>query len=114
MSLHKYVLHTAKINNNCPECYSKEGLEFTFEQENYENQFYSKARKEVIETLYCHNCNQQVFPVNWTEDIERVHEYHSKLAQPKSSGLKLKPVAYAIILFDVVTIAIIIYYLNNR
>ncbi|NND62825.1 MAG: hypothetical protein HKN48_06480 [Flavobacteriaceae bacterium] len=114
MSIQKYVLHSARINNNCPECYSTEGLEFTFEQENFENRFYSKAKKEVIETLYCHNCKQQVFPVSWTEDIERVHQYHSKLAKPKSSMIKLKPLAYILILFDVITIAVIIYFLNNN
>ncbi len=114
MSLHKYVLHTAKINNNCPECYSKEGLEFTFEQENFENRFYTKAKKAVIETLYCHNCNQQVFPVTWTEDIERVYDYHRKLAKPKSSVMKLKPITYIILLFDAITVGLIIYYLSNR
>lgn len=107
-------LHTAKINNNCPECYSTDGLEFTFTQEENETRWYTKAKKEVAEVLYCHKCDQQVFPVSWNEDIERVYDYHKKLAKPKSSTLKLKPIAYTVILFDALVMAFIIYYFSQR
>jgi len=105
------VLHTAKINNNCPECYSTDGLEFIFSQEEVENKLYSKANKEVVETLHCQTCDQDIYPVNWTQDIERVYDYHRKVAKPKSSGIKLKPLAYLLILTDALIIAWIIYYL---
>jgi hypothetical protein len=105
------ILHTAKINNNCPECYSTDGLEFIFSQEEVENKLYSKANKEVIEILHCQTCDQDIYPVNWTLDIERVYDYHRKVAKPKSSGIKLKPLAYLLILTDALIIAAIIYYL---
>ena len=105
-----HLLHTARIKNNCPECYANNGLEFSFSQLEIENKFYSKAKKEVIEKLYCHHCKEQVYPVKWDEDIERVYEYHRKLAIPRGSGLKLKPLAYIIILVDAITIAALIYY----
>jgi len=106
------IIHSAKVNNNCPECYSTEGLEFTFSQEDVENKLYSKAKSEVIETLYCHKCNQTIYPVNWTETIERIYDYHKKLARPKGTGIKLKPLAYLLILVDVLIIVALIYYLK--
>ncbi len=111
MEKRTHILHTAKVNNNCPECYSTDGLEFIFSQEEVENKLYSKAKREVIETLHCQTCHQDIFPVNWTEDIELVYDYNLKLAKPKSSGIKLKPLAYLLILTDVLIIASIIYYL---
>ncbi len=107
-----HTLHTSRIHNNCPECYSTEGLEFSFSQEEKENKLYSKASKEIKETLYCHSCEQQIFPIKWTDDIERVYEYQRKLAQPKSTGIKLKPLAYIMILIDAIAIAALIYYLK--
>lgn len=111
MEKRTHILHTAKVNNNCPECYSTDGLEFIFSQEEVENKLYSKANKEVIETLRCKTCDQDIYPVNWTEDIEQVYDYHRKVAKPKSSGIKLKPLAYLLILTDALIIAAIIYYL---
>lgn len=105
------ILHKAQVNNNCPECYSTEGLEFIFSQEEVQNKLYSKANKEVIETLHCHTCDQDIYPVKWTEDIEQVYDYHRKLAKPKNSGIKLKPLAYLLILTDALIITAIIYYL---
>lgn len=112
MKTHTHILHSAKVKNNCPLCYSTEGLEFTFIQEEVENKFYSKAQKEVHDKLYCHNCEQQVHPVEWTEDVDRVHEYHKKLATPKGSGIQLKPISYLIILSDALLIGWLIYYFS--
>ncbi|TDI74922.1 MAG: hypothetical protein E2O87_02825 [Bacteroidetes bacterium] len=111
MEKRTHILHKAQVNNNCPECYSAEGLEFIFSQEEVQNKLYSKANKEVIEILHCHTCDQDIYPVKWTEDIEQVYDYHRKLAKPKNSGIKLKPLAYLLILTDALIITAIIYYL---
>ena len=108
-----HQLHQAKVNNNCPECFSTEGLQFTFSQIEIENKFYSKAQKEITGTLECDNCSQTIYPVNWTEDIERVYHYQKKLATPKSTVLKLKPIAYLLILLDALLIGWAIYYFSN-
>ena len=111
MEKRTHILHKAQVNNNCPECYSTEGLEFIFSQEEVQNKLYSKVNKEVIETLHCHTCDQDIYPVKWTEDIEQVYDYHRKLVKPKNSGIKLKPLAYLLILTDALIITAIIYYL---
>ena len=113
METTKHILHTAKINNNCPECFANKGLEFTFSQKEKENKFYSQASKEIEEVLYCHNCQQTIYPVNWTDDIERVYAYQRKLAKPISTMIKVKPLLYGIIFFDAIVLAAIIYYLNS-
>lgn len=110
MPTKQYTIHTARLNNNCPSCYTTDGLEFTFTQEKAENKFYEKADKEISSNLYCHTCKQQIFPVNWTEDIERVYEYHNKLATPLPTALKLKPLLYLIILADAILLCALIYY----
>jgi len=112
METKTHILHTAKVNNNCPECYSTDGLEFTFSQEEVDNKLYSKAKKEVLEELRCEKCDQVIYPVNWTQDIERVYDYNKKLVKPKSAGIKLKPLAYIFILIDTLILAALIYYLK--
>ena len=114
MDRYKQVIHTATINTNCPECYSTDGLEFSFTQEVAENRLFFKASKEVENQLHCETCGQDIYPVNWTEDIERVFDYHSKLAKPMGSGFKLKPLAYILILIDVAILAFLIYYFSNN
>ena len=113
MNTKKHLLHSAKINNNCPECFSTEGLEFTFSQEENENKLYSKASSEIEESLFCHTCQHTIYPVNWTEDIERVYEYNKKLATPLSTSIKLKPLALILIVIDLIGLGIILYFVTR-
>ncbi len=105
-----HTLHTARLNNNCPTCYATDGLELTFSQEKAENTFYKKTEKEISSKMYCHTCNQNIFPVNWTDDIERVYEYNRKLAAPSSTGIKLKSLVYILILLAIIVVAAVVYY----
>lgn len=113
MIIKKHLLHTAKINNNCPECFSTEGLEFSFSQEEKENKLYSKASNDIEEVLFCHNCQHTIYPVNWTEDIERVYAYQKKLATPKNTSYKLKPLAIVIIVSDLIAIGVLVYLFSS-
>lgn len=94
MSDTKHILHNAKLNNNCPECYGSNGLEISFVQQEIENRFYSKASKHITPTLYCNNCKTIIYPVNWTDDIERVYQYQKKQVVTNSTQFKLKPISY--------------------
>ena len=105
-----HILHNAKISNNCPECYASDGLEFVFSQRENENKFYAKAEKEISEKLHCSNCNTTIYPVNWDDDIERVYEYNKKQVTSLSTGFKLKPLAYIIIISDAILIGLLIYF----
>lgn len=109
MNTIEQILHIAKLNNNCPVCYATDGLEISFIQEHHENKFYNKIEKEVSETLYCHNCKNIIYPVNWNEDIERVYAYHRKQAKPESAQIQLKPISYSIVLGALTLVGLIIY-----
>ncbi len=114
MKTTEHILHIAKFNNNCPGCYTTDGLKISFVQEEIENKFHSKMQKIVAETLYCHACNNIIYPVNWNEDIDRVYQYHKKQAIPKSSRVRLQPITYGIILFCFGAVVALIYFLGNN
>jgi len=97
------------LKNNCPECYSNEGLVLTFKQKFKETKFYKSISNETVTELSCKKCGTDIYPVSWTDDIERVYEYQRKAFTPKPSSLKLKRLAWIIfIAIDLVIIAIIL------
>jgi hypothetical protein len=109
----KHTLHTAQLTNNCPECFANTGLEFNFFQEEKENKFYKQADSSITETLYCNSCKSNIYPVNWTDDIERVYDYNKKLAVPKKSGVRPKLISYIIGFIAISLVAILITFLIN-
>lgn len=107
----KYItLHSVALNNNCPECYSTEGLQLTFKQRFIENRFYKSITSDTISALKCSVCKTDIFPVRWTDEIEKVVDYHNKAFTPKPSSFKLKKLAWVImIIFDSLIILALLY-----
>lgn len=108
----EHVLHIAKLNNNCPVCYTTDGLEISFTQNEKETRFYNKADKEISETIYCHTCKNVIYPVDWNSDIERIYDYHKKQVTPINSMFKPKPILYLSILIVVIILAGLVYILG--
>ncbi|QAA81865.1 hypothetical protein EI546_09090 [Aequorivita sp. H23M31] len=98
------ILHTAKLKNNCPTCFGTDGLELKFTQDEDENAFFHKPNRNISETLYCHNCKNPIYPVNWTEDIERVYDYNKKIAETRRQYLSVKPLFYILIVLAIIVI----------
>jgi len=103
-----FTLKEVNLNNNCPECYSNSGLKLTFKQKIIETILYKSITTETTNEMHCLNCNTDIFPVRWTDDIERVVEYHKRAIQPKSKSVKLKPLAWILILIDLLLLVGII------
>ena len=104
------TLKTVQLNNNCPECFSNEGLKLTFEQEFLETKFYKSITTNTTQNLHCNNCDTTIYPVRWTDDIDRIVDYHKKTFEPKPGSIKLKKIAWIIfICIDIITILIILY-----
>jgi hypothetical protein len=103
-----FTLKEARLSNNCPECYSKVGLEITFRQKFTENTFYKAITNETSHELFCFSCNTPIFPIQWTDDIERVIAYQHRAIIPKSKSLKLKSLAWVIITSVTAIIALIV------
>ncbi|MRT16238.1 hypothetical protein F3C99_04630 [Vitellibacter sp. q18] len=106
-----HQLHTARLKNNCPTCFGTDGLELTFFQSEKESAFFKKPDAEIESRLFCHTCEHTIYPVNWTEDIERVFDYNKKLAETNKMYLKVKPLFYIVIVLAIVMVAAVVYFL---
>ena len=97
------------LKSNCPECYSTEGLKLTFKQKFKETKFYKSLTNDIVEELTCSKCNTTIYPVSWTDDIERVYAYQKKAFTPKPSSIKLKRLAWILfIVIDIIAAFLII------
>ena len=90
MAEHYIKIKAVDLNNNCPECYSKDGLQLTFKQKFVETNFYKSITTDIKYEMDCLTCNTHIYPVKWTEDIERVFEYHKRAFTPKQASTHLK------------------------
>tara|TARA_R110002049_G_scaffold37208_1_gene117515 strand:+ start:75620 stop:75961 length:342 start_codon:yes stop_codon:yes gene_type:complete len=103
------TIKEVNLNNNCPECFSKDGLQLTFMQKFIDTTFYKSITNEVSQKMICNTCKSIIYPERWTDDIERVFEYHQKSFEPKKTALKLKKLAWLIIILSaIIIIALII------
>jgi len=94
----KFILiKEVDLKNNCPECYSNEGLNLSFKQRFIETKFYKSITSEVKHDIKCKTCNTNIYPVQWTEDIERVVAYQKKAFTPKKASRYLKKLSRIII-----------------
>lgn len=101
-----FTLREVDLNNNCPECYSRDGLQLTFKQRFIENSFYTAISKETDHSLFCKVCETAIFPARWTDDIDRVFEYQLRVSSPKPTSFKLKPMSWVLMLVLAVLIII--------
>lgn len=92
------------LNNHCPECFSKT-LHIVFKQKFVETKLYKSVTKETQAELHCSTCENIIYPVQWTDDIERVFDYHQKAFKPKKTSIKLKRTAWVLILVGLVLTA---------
>jgi len=103
-----FTLKEVQLNNNCPECYSNSGLALTFKQRFIENAFYRAITEERINELHCKTCSTDIFTVRWTNEIEQVVDYQKRAIQPKPKSLKLKQLAWILIIVDVALLVVIL------
>ena len=108
-----FTLKEVNLNNNCPECYSRDGLQLTFLQKFVENKFYKAITTQTKKKLVCTTCDTDIFPVRWTEDIEQVVAYQNRAATPKPKSFKLKKLAWILIIIDVVIITGIVLFVSD-
>ncbi len=108
-----FTLKEVKLNNNCPECYSNNGLVLTFKQRFTENPFYKAITNDLINEMHCSVCDTAIFPVRWTNDIEQIVAYQNRAATPKPKSIKLKQLAWIVIIFDALLIIMVVLMLTG-
>ncbi|MEL0454985.1 hypothetical protein WJN01_02005 [Flavobacteriaceae bacterium SZ-1-7] len=103
------------LKNNCPQCYGTDGLRLTFKQKIVETSFYKSITSEINQELACKKCNSIIYPVQWTDDIERVVAYQNKAFTPKKASTYLKKTSWIAIGLAIALTALLIflvYYTN--
>ncbi|GAA4965761.1 hypothetical protein [Algibacter aquimarinus] len=97
------------LKNNCPECFNTQGLRLTFKQRFIETQFYKSITADIKQEINCNICHSIIYPVQWTDDIERVVEYQKRAFTPKKTSRYLKKASWIIIgLIGLVFLAFVI------
>ncbi len=83
-------------------------MKTTFYQKHLFGRLYHKITAKVTHQIKCNVCESIFYPVNWTEDIERIFEYYQKMVNPKkraqnslyySTILILTPIVIAAVLY---------------
>lgn len=97
------VISKSDLTNNCPECYNQE-LALTFYQKHKYGKLAHRITSEITQDITCKTCHSTIYPINWTEDIERVFEYYRKTVIPAKKSLKYTPLFYALILIIIILI----------
>lgn len=108
-----FTVKEVMLNNNCPECYSKEGLHLTFKQKFVENTFYKAISTDIKHKLICQTCNTEIFPVRWTDDMEQVFDYQQRALVPKAATFKLKKLTWILLVVAIALIVLLNVYLFN-
>ncbi|PQV51655.1 hypothetical protein CLV33_101582 [Jejuia pallidilutea] len=85
------------LKNNCPECFSNNGLQLTFSQMFVETSFYKSITNNISHTIVCNTCNSTIYPERWTDDIERVFTYQQKAFTPKPASKYYKKIFWIVI-----------------
>lgn len=102
------IIKEAPLTNNCPECFNQD-LSLTFYQKHLYGAFYHRVTGELKRELKCNTCKSLLYPVSWTEDIERSVEYYEKAVQPEKSSIRFQPLFYILVLLGVALAGALIY-----
>ncbi len=100
------ILKETTLNNNCPECYSTDGMVLSFKQKKLISKLLVKTKGNVIENIHCNKCENQIFPGQWTQDIDRVYDYHKKTITSKPSSIRFTGLFYAIVILLIALVGI--------
>ena len=102
------ILKEANITNNCPECFNQD-MKITFKQKHKYGKLYDRTTSEVTHTIRCNKCDSIIYPVNWTEDIERIFNYYQKMVTPEKSIIRFTPLFYILLVSLLVLIGLGLY-----
>lgn len=105
------VLKEAEITNNCPECFNQD-MRLSFFQKHRVSRWYYQVTGEVRHQIVCNTCHSTIYPVKWTDDIERSFEYYQKMVTPQKKGIKLSMLS-VVLMVSIVIVAGVLYYLFN-
>ncbi|TFG77290.1 MAG: hypothetical protein E4H26_03540 [Flavobacteriales bacterium] len=104
------IIKEASLQNNCPECFNK-SLKLTFSQKHTYGKLIHRITKEVVNEMKCTKCGSIIYPVKWTDDIERSFDYYQKTVDPLKASLEFRPLFYILVLLLLALVGTIIYFI---
>jgi len=102
------IIKETGLNNNCPECFNQD-LNLTFFQKHTYGSFFHKTTGELSNKLECNTCHSTIYPVSWTDDIERMFNYYQKTAIPAKKSTKPTALFYIVTLISIAIVSGAIY-----
>ena len=102
------VIKEAQLTNNCPECFNQD-LNLTFYQKHTYGSFFHKITGDLSNKLVCNTCHSTIYPVSWTDDIERMFAYYEKTAIPSKKSSKPTLLFYSLMLVMIALVAGAVY-----
>ena len=97
----RIVLKEADITNNCPECFNQD-MKLTFYQKHTYGRLFHRTTGEVSYQIRCNKCDSIIYPIKWTNDIERIFEYYQKMVTPDRASIRFTTLFYILILVLIV------------
>ncbi|MBC2837939.1 hypothetical protein [Robiginitalea sp. SC105] len=102
------VIKEAPLSNNCPECFNQD-LTLRFYQKHLYGALYHRISGEVTRELECNTCKSLIYPVKWTEDIDRSVEYYEKAVTPERPRVRFKAAFYVLVLLGICLVGAVVY-----
>lgn len=102
------VIKEAPLSNNCPECFNQD-MTLRFFQKHRYGWLYHRISPEVTRELQCNTCTSIIYPVKWTEDIDRSVEYYEKAVRPERARIRFKSIFYVLLLLGVCLVGALVY-----
>ena len=97
MNITKKVFQEATLSSNCPECYSTNSLLYTVSQEERNTPLFYRLTDNLSETIVCQKCDTTIYPVRYTDDIERVKAFYLRSMGTPQARFRLKGLSYVLI-----------------
>ncbi|MGB5553986.1 MAG: hypothetical protein WBM83_04945 [Flavobacteriaceae bacterium] len=102
------VIKEADLTNNCPECFNQD-LKLTFYQKHIYGKLFHRVTGEVSNQIRCNKCGSDIYPITWTDDIERIFGYYQKMVKPEKTAIRFTKLFYILVLLLIVLIAAGVY-----
>ncbi|WP_422083201.1 hypothetical protein [Ulvibacterium sp.] len=102
------TIKEADITNNCPECFSQD-MKIAFFQKHTYGRLIHRTTNEITHQITCKKCNSIIYPVDWTDDIEKIFDYYQKTAIPHKASIRFTSLFYVLLLVLVVLVGAGIY-----
>ncbi|MBQ4913070.1 hypothetical protein J8L85_01385 [Maribacter sp. MMG018] len=103
------TIKEAELKNNCPECFNQD-LKLTFYQKHTYGAFFHKTTNDITNQIVCRKCNSMIYPVKWTDDIERMFDYYQKTVVPEKKSTRPTFLFYILLLIVIALIATGVYF----